>query len=54
MADDVIRLIGIAGICLYQENQMLKKEVHELSSFRFHLEHPVKTIIRKIKQLTKK
>lgn len=56
MMDDLIRFTGVMGMSLYQENQRLKKELeelsHEFSSLRFHLRHPLKTVIRKIKGKT--
>lgn len=56
MMDDLIRFTGAMGMSLYQENQRLKKELeelsHEFSSLRFHLRHPLKTVIRKIKGKT--
>lgn len=53
MLDDVIRFTGAVGMSLFEENQRLKKELeelsHEFSSLRFHLRHPIKTVIRKLK-----
>ncbi len=53
MFDDLTRFVGSMGMSLFQENQQLKKELaelsHEFESLRFHLRHPFKTVIRKLK-----
>lgn len=50
MYDDLIRFAGVTAIRLLEENQKLKKEIKSLSNFRNHVNHPFKTLFRRIKR----
>lgn len=50
MQDDLIRFAGATAISLYQENQEMRQAIKDLTNFRFHIRHPFKTVLRRIKR----